>query len=253
VDRGAVRMTTTPTALERGPARHWSAAKLASAAAMAAWCALFWWLLASGRTFLYLSDRTDWVVPMGAIILTIAVAGRSWSARGPQPEPLRRSDAWRLGAIVMPVVLTVALPPTSLGSYAASRRSSFVSSGYTSSAADIESGELSLVDVAGALRSREAMRALVKRAGSEVSFVGFIARDPGMPADEFMLSRFLVSCCVADALSVQVRIVGAPPGQLAEDDWVRVTGAMYPLGREVIVDASEVEPVGRPKRPYLNP
>ena len=246
-------MTTAEATLETSGARHWSAAKLASAAAMAAWGALFWWLLLSGRSFLYLSDRTDWVVPMGAIILTIAVAGRLWTARGPRPDPLKRSDAWRLGAIVLPVVLTAALPPASLGSYAASRRSSFVSSGYTSTAADIESGELSLVDVAGALRSREAMQALVQRAGSEVSFVGFVAREAGMPADEFMLSRFLVSCCVADALSIQVRIVGAPPGELAEDDWVRVTGALYPLGREVIVDATEVTTVSRPQRPYLNP
>ncbi|HYP23864.1 MAG TPA: TIGR03943 family protein [Actinomycetota bacterium] len=246
-------MTTAEATLERERARHWSAVKLASAAAMAAWAALFWWLLVSGRSFLYLSDRTDWVVPMGAIILTVAVAGRLWSARGPHPEPLKRSDAWRLGAIVLPVVLTVALPPAALGSYATSRRSSFVSSGYTSSAADIESGELSLIDVAGAVRDEGAMKALVQRAGSEVSFVGFVTRDSGMPADEFMLSRFLVSCCVADALSIQVRVVGAPPGKLAEDDWVRVTGAMYPLGREVIVDASEVEPVDRPKRPYLNP
>ena len=246
-------MTAAEATIGRKPARHWSAVKLASAGAMAAWAALFWWLLVSGRSFLYLSDRTDWVVPMGAIILTIAVAGRLWSVRGPLREPLRRSDAWRLGAIVLPVVLTAALPAASLGSYAASRRSSFVSSGYASTAEDIESGELTLVDVAGALRSREAMQALVQRAGSEVSFVGFVARDSGMPADEFMLSRFLVSCCVADALSIQVRIVGAPPGELAEDEWVRVTGAMYPLGREVIVDASEVTSVPRPKRPYLNP
>jgi uncharacterized repeat protein (TIGR03943 family) len=233
--------------------RCWSAAKLASSAAMAAWAGLFWWLLLSGRSFFYLSDRTDWVVPMGAIILTIAVAGQLWSARGPRPEPLGRGDAWRLGVIVVPVVATLVAPTASLGSYAASRRSSFVSSGYTTTAADIESGELTLIDVAGAVRSREAMQALVQRAGSEVAFVGFVARDSAMPADEFLLSRFLVSCCVADALSIQVRVVGAPPGELEEDDWVRVTGAMYPLGREVIVDASAVESVPRPKRPYLNP
>ena len=241
------------TIFEKEPRRYWSAAKIASAATMAAWGGLFWWLLLSGRSFFYLSERTDWVVPMGALILTVAVAGRLWSARSDHPEPLERKEAWRLGVIAVPVVATLVLPAASLGSYAAARRSSFVSSGYTSTAADIESGELSLVDVAGALRSREAMRALGARAGTEVSFVGFVARDAGMPADEFMLSRFLVSCCVADALSVQVRIVGAPPGSLEEDDWVRVTGAMYPLGREVIVDASEVEPVPRPERPYLNP
>jgi putative membrane protein len=246
-------MTAAQATLEKAPERYWSATKVASAGAMAAWAGLFWWLLLSGRSFFYLSDRTDWVVPLGATILTVAVAGRLWSARGPRPEPLGRGDAWRLGAIVAPVVATLVVPTASLGSYAASRRSSFVSSGYTSTAADIESGELTLIDVAGAVRSREAMGALVQRAGSEVSFVGFVTRDPGMPADEFLLSRFLVSCCVADALSIQVRVVGAPPGAFAEDDWVRVTGAMYPLGREVIVDVSDVEPVPRPKRPYLNP
>jgi putative membrane protein len=246
-------MTAAEASLDRPRARHWSAAKLASAAAMAAWAGLFWWLLVSGRSLLYLSNRTDWVVPMGAAILTVAVVGRLWSARGPRPDPLTRGDAWRLAAIVVPVVATLALPPASLGSYAASRRSSFVSSGYASTAADIESGELSLVDVAGAIRSEEAMKALAQRAGTEVSFVGFVTRESGMPADELMLSRFLVSCCVADALSVQVRIVGAPPGRFEDDDWVRVTGAMYPLGREVIVDASEVVSVPKPKRPYLNP
>ena len=246
-------MTAAEASLDRTGIRYWSAAKLASAAAMAAWAGLFWWLMLSGRSLLYLSNRTDWVVPMGAAILSVAVIGRVWSARGPRPDPLTRRDAWRLTAIVVPVVAPLALPPASLGSYAASRRSSFVSSGYTSTAADIESGELSLVDVAGAVRSDEAMKALVQRAGTEVSFVGFVTRESGMPADELMLSRFLVSCCVADALSVQVRVVGAPPGRFEEDDWVRVTGAMYPLGREVIVDASEVVSVPRPKRPYLHP
>ena len=61
-------MTTAEATLEREGERHWSAAKVASAATMAAWAALFWWLLLSGRSFLYLSDRTDWVVPMGAVI-----------------------------------------------------------------------------------------------------------------------------------------------------------------------------------------
>jgi uncharacterized repeat protein (TIGR03943 family) len=145
------------------------------------------------------------------------------------------------------------LPQASLSSFAASRRSSFVGAGFVASAEDIAAGELSLPDVAGALRTTEGKNALVARAGDEVSFVGFVTRDDGTPADEFTLTRFLISCCVADALSVEVRIVGAAPGQFKEDEWVRVTGELYPLGEEVAVDASEVEKVPRPKKPYLNP
>jgi uncharacterized membrane protein YcgQ (UPF0703/DUF1980 family) len=68
-----------------------------------------------------------------------------------------------------------------------------------------------------------------------------------------VLTRFLISCCVADALSVQVRVTGAPPGEFEKDEWVRVTGGLYPLGREVVVQASDIEEVPRPKHPYLNP
>lgn len=231
----------------------WSARDIAKTLTLAAWAVLFWFLIATERTSYYLSSRTDWLVPVGAVVLTLAALGRAFSLRSPHKEPLTRSDAWSAGLIVLPVVVVLALPPASLTSFAASRRSSFSSAGFTTSAEDLAEGELSLADVAGALRSQEAMKALVGRAGSEVSFTGFVTRDPGMPADEFVLTRFLISCCVADALSVEARVVGAPPGAFENDQWVRVSGKFYPLGGEVIVDATEVVKVAKPDKPYLNP
>jgi uncharacterized repeat protein (TIGR03943 family) len=233
--------------------RRWSPVRVLSATALASWAGLFWFLILSDRTSLYLSSRTSWVVPMGAIVLTFAALGRLFFARVKHPEPLTRRETLGLGLIIFPVVTVLALPPASLGSYAASRRSSLTSGSFVSSAEDIASGELSLVDVSGATRSREAMRALVTRAAEQVSFTGFVTRDSTTPPNEFVLTRFLISCCVADALSADVRIVGATPGKFKEDEWVRVEGAMYPLGREVIVDATDIVGVPRPKRPYLNP
>lgn len=224
-----------------------------AATALTAWAAVFWFLLFTGRVSLYLSSRTAWVVPTGAAVLTLAALGRIVTLRVEDPRPVGRRGVWGVGLIVAPVVIVLALPPASLGSYAAARRSTLTAGAAVASAGDIAEGELSLVDVAGALRSREGMRALVRRAGEQVSFVGFVTRERGMPADEFVLTRFLISCCVADALSVQVRVVGAPPGRFKPDDWVRVEGAMYPLGREVIVDAESVRPVDKPEHPYLNP
>jgi uncharacterized membrane protein YcgQ (UPF0703/DUF1980 family) len=58
---------------------------------------------------------------------------------------------------------------------------------------------------------------------------------------------------VADATSAQVRVVNVPPGRFKPDDWVRVTGRVYPLGSEILVDASAVEPIPQPDRPYLTP
>jgi putative membrane protein len=186
----------------------------------------------------------------GAVILSVTTLGRLATVRAAHREPLTRRDTWGLALIVLPVVAVLALPPAALGSYAASRRS--VSAGFVTAAGDPSTGALTLVDVAGAMWSKEAAKALAQRAGTRVSFVGFVVRREGMAADEFLLTRFLVSCCVADALSVQVRVVGAPPGRFEEDDWVRVEGTIYPLSDQVVVDASSVAPVPRPAAPYLN-
>ena len=227
--------------------------RVASTAVLGAWAAVFWFLLLADRTFLYLSSRTAWVVPVGACILTLAFLGRLISLRSREPETFSTLEALGYFVLVLPVVIVFVLPPTALTSFAASRRSSISGAGFVSSGGDVSSGDLSLVDLAGAMRTEEGRAALAKRAGDEVSFIGFVSRESGAPADEFTLTRFVVSCCVADALSVQVRVAGAPPGRFAEDQWVRVTGNFYPLAQEAVVDATEIISVERPKRPYISP
>ena len=62
-----------------------------------------------------------------------------------------------------------------------------------------------------------------------------------------------MTCCVADATIAEVRVVNVTPGQFANEDWVQVTGTIFPIGREVIVDASDIVAVERPDHPYLTP
>jgi putative membrane protein len=231
--------------------RSWSPVRVAIGGALAAWAGLFWFLLLSGRTSLYLSSRTAWVVPVGAVLLTVSAAGRLASARTGRPEPLSRRTAWGLGFVVLPVAVLLALPPATLGAFAASRRS--LSSGLVTGAANLDSGgPVTLASVAAAGWSQEAKKSLIRRAGTPVTFDGIVDRRDGQPADEFMLTRFIISCCVADALGVQVRVVGAPPDGFRIDEWVRVSGTFYPVGREVVVDAASIERIPRPENPYLN-
>lgn len=227
--------------------------RLATAAILGGWASVFWFLLIADRTSLYLSTRTAWVVPVGAIILTLAFVGRLVSLRSAASEGFTPIEAFGYFVLVLPVVVVLVLPPTALTSFAASRRSNISGAGFVASAEDVATGDLSLGDVAGAMRTNEGRAALAERAGDEVSFIGFVSRDQSTPADEFTLTRFVVSCCVADALSVQVRVVGAPPGRFTKDQWVRVTGKLYPLAEEAIVDATNIIEVPRPKRPYISP
>jgi uncharacterized repeat protein (TIGR03943 family) len=226
---------------------------VAGTVVLGAWAFLFWFLWLSGRDALYLSSRTDWVVPVAAILLTAATIGRLASARVTTPEPLRAREGWIMGLMVMPVVLVLAAPPATLGTFSAAKRSDFAGTGFAASAAEIGEGELTLVDVAAGQTTPEGEQALAGRAGETVTFVGFVVRRDDTPADEILLTRYVVSCCAADATVAQVRVVNVTPGEFEPDDWVEVTGPIYPLGREVIVDAQQVVEVDRPDRPYLTP
>ena len=232
---------------------RWSPVRVWSGVALAAWAVLFWFVLADGRTALYLSPRTAWLVPMGAVLATAAAAGRIATARTNRIEALGRREAWMLGLFVLPVVIILAMPPATLGTYAAGRRSSFVGTGVSASGRNLGSGAISLIDVAAAQSSKQGLEALERRAGSEVTFEGLVTTEPGAGPGEFLLTRFIITCCVADATIAQVRVVDGPPGRLPDNSWVSVSGKLYPLGSDVLVDASSVTPIPQPSQPYLTP
>jgi uncharacterized repeat protein (TIGR03943 family) len=231
---------------------RWSPVRVAGTVVLGAWAALFWFLLVSGRDAFYLSTRTEWVVPVAAVLLTLATLGRLASARAAQTEPLRSRELGVMIAMVVPVLLITILPPATLGSFSAGKRSAVAGAGFSASTGDIATGDLTLVDVATAQTTPEGERALARRAGEQVDFIGFVTRYADTPADEFLLTRYVVSCCVADATVAQVRVVNVTPGGFEDNEWVQVTGTIYPIGREVIVNASTIQGVSRPERPYLS-
>ena len=92
-----------------------------------------------------------------------------------------------------------------------------------------------------------------------VTLVGFVSKDSAI-TDGFVLSRFIMSCCAADAqpLLVHVRSDGpAPP----IDSWVEVTGVQIPapddmadedrvLTQNIVLEATEVLRIDQPTDPY---
>ncbi|MEP7059637.1 MAG: TIGR03943 family protein [Actinomycetota bacterium] len=228
----------------------WNLRRLLAGAVLAAWAALFWFVLLSGRTGLYLSTRTAWLVPAGAAILTVAALGRLASGRSGAPPPVRRSDLRGASLLVIPVIVLLALPASTLGTFALGRRPVF-GVGATAPSGGLSSGTLSMVDVARAQATKEDLAALQHRNAETVVMVGFVATQPGEPSTEFMLSRFIITCCVADATETQVRVVDVPAGSARPNAWVQVTGRIYALGSQVIIDMTSMKPIPRPADPYL--
>jgi putative membrane protein len=242
---------TDPTPAKAG--KGLSPIRVASAIALCAWAFMFWFVLLTGRTSLYLSSRTAWVVPIAVVLLTAAAIGRLLSLRTHEPEPLHLREAWILGVMLTPVVVVLVMPPSTLSTFAAGHRS--IVAAPTVSSVDIASGNITLVDVASAQTSREGAKALSTRAGDDATFVGFVTPIPGNPAGEFLLTRYYITCCIADAQTIEVHVVDAPVGKFQADDWVRVTGKLYPLGRTVLMDAAapsgSVTGIPKPSHPYI--
>jgi len=245
-----------------------SPTRLASALALGAWAGLLWYLKLSGRGSLYLSPRVSWVIPVGAVFLTLATLGRLSSLRTAQLEPLKTRAALGIVVIVLPALTIMMLPRATLGSYAANRRTALngavsqerIRSEITKQKQQAKGSptrrgiEISLVYVAAASRSaesREALQGLVDAVGSAVTFEGFVNRKKGLAPGEFLLTRFIISCCLADAVSAEVRVTGAQE-TFKKDQWVRVSGDIeLPAGNEVVVHASSVVKIPQPEQPYL--
>ena len=94
-------------------------------------------------------------------------------------------------------------------------------------------------------------------AGEAADVIGFVYHDDRFGPDEFFLTRFVVSCCVADAAVAGV-VVRLPPGATVEaDQWLRVTGTFAPGtfdGAPVpVLVADTLAPADIPEQPYLYP
>jgi uncharacterized repeat protein (TIGR03943 family) len=87
--------------------------------------------------------------------------------------------------------------------------------------------------------------------------IGFVYREPGFAGDSFMVARFTISCCVADASPIGLPVVWSGAGELEPDTWVRVRGSFqvgdFREDRVPLLQAQTVEVVDQPKHPYLYP
>jgi uncharacterized repeat protein (TIGR03943 family) len=91
--------------------------------------------------------------------------------------------------------------------------------------------------------------------GQEVDLVGFVARPKGGGSpDQFLLARFVVACCVADAKGYTLPVQWPGANAVANDAWVRVVGRVATgADGSLVVLASSVEAVGVPANPYIYP
>lgn len=93
--------------------------------------------------------------------------------------------------------------------------------------------------------------------GQNVDVIGFVYRDGRAGENQFWVSRFTVSCCVADAAAIGLLVQTDQAKSLKTDTWVRISGkfgASQFAGETLpAVIPDKIEPVNQPDQPYLYP
>ncbi|MBE6182980.1 TIGR03943 family putative permease subunit [Heyndrickxia ginsengihumi] len=90
--------------------------------------------------------------------------------------------------------------------------------------------------------------------GKEVEIVGFVYRENGLPQNEMVVSRFVITCCIADA-SVYGMMARGNVSPLKDDTWVRVKGKIekttYHSSTVPILNITSLKKIAAPKNPYV--
>jgi putative membrane protein len=93
--------------------------------------------------------------------------------------------------------------------------------------------------------------------GQPVNLVGFVYREPDFDSNEFMVARFTLSCCVADASALGLPVRYEAAASLTEGDWVQITGELRvePFGEDEmpVIQVASVKQIEQPEHPYLYP
>ncbi|WP_243385967.1 TIGR03943 family putative permease subunit [Bacillus kexueae] len=92
-------------------------------------------------------------------------------------------------------------------------------------------------------------------AGKKIEYFGFVYREDDFETDQFVIARFGISCCAADA-SVYGTIASVKDAhKFKNDEWVRVEGTLsttnYHGVQIPIILIDDIERAKQPKEPYV--
>jgi uncharacterized repeat protein (TIGR03943 family) len=235
--------------------------------------------LSDGTLAFYINQRFAWLTLVGVILflaLALTMVYRAMNAAKTPATPVmdegevlpltrkttkahsHRAGWITLGLLALPVLIGFFTPARPLGAGAIETRGIGLTApdrpGSVTQAQRVATGPKNILEW---LREFSRNADPSAFAGKEADVVGFVYRDPRNGADEFWVSRFAVSCCVADASALGLLVKSDQAAQLKTDSWVRVTGKFGVgefAGEQLpVLMPDTIEPTEQPSQPYLYP
>lgn len=214
----------------------------------------------SGTLLFYIHQRFALLTLAAALGLMLMAAGYFFATGHSHDghDHDHASASW-LGLLIvaLPVLFGLLVAPQPLGATALSNRelntadlSSLAPPG--SNAVLGAAGEGNILDWLYAFQQNPDPAAFN---GQEARIVGFVYRDGRFDEDTFLVGRFIVSCCVADANPVGLVVRWPEAETLADDQWVEVSGRFeagtFDGKPTPILVIETLTPTNPPAQPYL--
>lgn len=225
------------------------------------------WLGATGQLALYIHPRYfEFTVVLALIAGTLVVASfavvpvQGGSDGESAADPGKRDRLWSTGSVLIIATAAVGLlvlPPSTLTSATVSQRgingsASVLSESDPSKLVGGDYSTFTVKDWASLLRQGAGQDFLT---GKTATVTGFVTPDKSDPANVFLVSRFVITCCAVDAQPVGIPVYH--PGwqnQFKADSWVTLSSGFHtsPTNSNAIVLIPEtITPTSQPAQPYV--
>lgn len=215
-------------------------------------------LLATGRMALYMSPAMDPLSALtGALLAVLGAVELFGPARGSAEHTHTAGpDALLTYALIgLPIALGVLYVPRALDAAALGGQSAsaYVLAYSSTRPESAPSTSAPLQDIQNVFRFlRTAGEAGV---GQPVQVLGVVARDASLADGEFVLLRYALVHCVADAQPVGVLVLSTDGAAPPLDSWVQIDGTLESTSRSgahlVSVRPSRIVPAEEPTSPYI--
>lgn len=211
----------------------------------------------TGTLLFYINQRFAWLVMMAGVVL-VAI-GASYRYRLDQ-DHAHHAHAFSWGGVALIgilIALGLLVPPKPLGASAMGNRQvnlGTLASSQGNSIMATKVGEKNILDWLVAFQNTPDPAAFTNQ---PAHLIGFVYRDDRFEGESFMLSRFVVSCCVADATAIGLIVHSPLAASLPGDQWVEVSGHFEPgqfSGKPTPILITEaITRTTAPNQPYLYP
>ncbi|MBK9124017.1 MAG: TIGR03943 family protein [Chloroflexi bacterium] len=222
--------------------------------------AYFAYNILSGNLTNYINARFAWLSYVAVVLFAVGGAAALAELRGGVRSGAFSHSRTSLSMMLMlavPLVLGTLIPSRPLGAEA-------INGSIRVGAASYSAAEVALVSKAPLDRDiLDWSRAFVTEQspsafnGQQANVLGFVYTEPGYPENTFMVARFTLSCCVADASALGLPAYYAGADAPEAGAWVEVSGEFQAgefLGQQVpVLQAAQLTPVEEPEHPYLYP